>query len=132
MVTIKIRDERGVLQALSFEFRSSFSGNAVAGAIEKQDKSGNDLSLFILFELDTKLRLFIDNKGILRHSEQKFFLEETLPSSSNALSLLENVSQGNTIWSIVYDTASLDFLVAMGKKYDQVHRFNLKKPASAQ
>jgi len=48
-------------------------------------------------------------------------------SSLNALSLLKDVSQGNTIWSVVYDTSSLEFLVVMGKKYDQVHEFNLKQ-----
>ena len=47
-----------------------------------------------------------------------------------SLSLLKDVSQGNTIWSVVYDTSSLDFLVVMGKKYDQVHEFNLKKAVS--
>ena len=47
-----------------------------------------------------------------------------MPNPREALSLLEDVSQGNTIWSVVYDTASLDFLVVMGKKYDQVHEFN--------
>jgi choloylglycine hydrolase len=51
-------------------------------------------------------------------------------SPINALSLLKDVSQGNTIWSVVYDTASLDFLVVMGRKYDQVHEFNLKKAIS--
>ena len=51
----------------------------------------------------------------------------TMRSSLDALSLLEDVSQGNTIWSVVYDTSSLDFIVVMGKKYDQVHKFNLKK-----
>jgi len=50
----------------------------------------------------------------------------------NALSLLKDVSQGNTIWSVIYDTSSMDFLVVMGKKYDQVHKFNLKKAASDQ
>jgi hypothetical protein len=48
-------------------------------------------------------------------------------SSSNALSLLKDVSQPNTIWSVVYDTASLNFLVVMGKKFDRVHEFNLKQ-----
>jgi hypothetical protein len=48
-------------------------------------------------------------------------------SPVNALLLLKNVSQQNTIWSVVYDTSSLDFLVVMGKKYDLVHKFNLKK-----
>jgi len=47
-------------------------------------------------------------------------------SHLNALSLLKDVSQQNTIWSVVYDTSSLSFLVVMGKKYDQVHEFNLK------
>jgi hypothetical protein len=51
-----------------------------------------------------------------------------LPDPVKALSLLENVSQGNTIWSVVYDTASLDLIIVMGKKYDTVHRFNLKNP----
>jgi hypothetical protein len=50
----------------------------------------------------------------------------------NALSLLKDVSQGNTIWSVVYDTSSLNFLVVMGRKYDQVHEFNLKQAAVGQ
>jgi len=44
----------------------------------------------------------------------------------NALSLLKDVSQGNTIWSVVYDTSSLNLLVVMGRKYDQIHEFNLR------
>jgi len=52
-------------------------------------------------------------------------------SPINALSLLKDVSQGNTIWSVVYDTSSLDFLVVMGKKFDQVHEFNLKQAVSS-
>jgi choloylglycine hydrolase len=55
-----------------------------------------------------------------------------MPSPLNALSLLKDVSQGNTIWSVVYDTSSLDFLVVMGKKYDLVHEFNLKQAVSDQ
>ena len=54
----------------------------------------------------------------------------TFPVLTNALSLLEDVSQGNTIWSVVYDTASLDFQVVMGRKYDSVHAFNLKQALS--
>lgn len=50
-----------------------------------------------------------------------------VPSLSDALSLLKDVSQGNTIWSVAYDATSLDFQVVMGKKYDRVHAFNLKK-----
>ncbi len=52
------------------------------------------------------------------------------PSHSHALSLLESVSQGNTIWSVVYDTASLDLLVVMGRKYDRIHKANLKQALS--
>ncbi|UCE42964.1 MAG: linear amide C-N hydrolase [Candidatus Aminicenantes bacterium] len=56
----------------------------------------------------------------------------TMASLSNALSLLKDVSQSNTIWSAVYDTSSLDFLVVMGKKYGLVHEFNLKQAVSDQ
>lgn len=42
-------------------------------------------------------------------------MEATLASPSKALSLLEDVSQPNTIWSVVYNTSSLDFLVVMEK-----------------
>jgi hypothetical protein len=58
--------------------------------------------------------------------------QATMPSLLSTLSLLEDVSQSNTIWSVVYDTSSLDFLVVMGKKYDQVHEFNLKQALSGQ
>ena len=51
-------------------------------------------------------------------------------SSLNALSLLKDVSQSNTIWSVVYDTSSLDFLVVMGRKYDRIHEFSLKQAVS--
>ncbi len=51
----------------------------------------------------------------------------SMSSPSNALSLLEDVSQRNTIWSVLYDTTSLNFQVVMGKKYDHVHKFNLKQ-----
>ncbi|NIM91506.1 MAG: linear amide C-N hydrolase [Candidatus Aminicenantes bacterium] len=53
-------------------------------------------------------------------------------SSLNALTLLKDVSQRNTIWSVVYDTSSLNFLVVMGKKYDQVHEFKLQQAESDQ
>jgi hypothetical protein len=55
-----------------------------------------------------------------------------MESPVNALSLLKDVSQPNTIWSVVYDTTSLDFLVALGKKFDQIHEFNLIKAVSDQ
>jgi hypothetical protein len=42
-----------------------------------------------------------------------------------AMSLLSDVSQSNTIWSVVYDMDSFNIKVAMGKKYNEVHSFNL-------
>jgi len=54
----------------------------------------------------------------------------TFPDLSNALFILQDVSQGNTIWSVVYDTTSLDFQVVMGRKYGRVHEFNLKQALS--
>ena len=54
------------------------------------------------------------------------------PPLKGALSLLKAVSQRNTIWSVVYDTSSLNFLVVMGKKYDKVHEFNLIQAVSNQ
>jgi penicillin V acylase-like amidase (Ntn superfamily) len=53
-------------------------------------------------------------------------------SQSSALSLLKGVSQRNTIWSVVYDTSSLDLWVVMGKKYDRVHQYNLNQSVSNQ
>ncbi|MFC2141704.1 hypothetical protein ACFLR7_02080 [Acidobacteriota bacterium] len=50
-----------------------------------------------------------------------------MSSARDALSLLEDVSQRNTIWSVVYDTSSLMFIVVMGKNYDQIHEFGLKQ-----
>ncbi len=49
-----------------------------------------------------------------------------VPSPAAALSLLESISQRNTIWSVVYDTSSLNFQVVTGKNYGRVHEFNLK------
>lgn len=55
--------------------------------------------------------------------------QDSMLTLSGALSLLEDVSQGNTIWSIVYDISSFDFQVVMGRKYDRVHEFNLQPGA---
>ena len=42
-----------------------------------------------------------------------------------AMSLLSDVSQSNTIWSVVYDMKLFNIKVVMGKKYNEVHSFNL-------
>ena len=56
--------------------------------------------------------------------------EARMNSPSHAIALLKDVSQANTVWSVVYDNSSLHGLVVMGKKYDQVHAFNLKQPVT--
>lgn len=58
-------------------------------------------------------------------------LDQAAPfSAANALSLLKDVSQPNTIWSAVYNMSSLDVRIVMGKKYDRVHAFNLRTTVS--
>jgi hypothetical protein len=44
-------------------------------------------------------------------------------SATEAMALLERVSQNSTIWSIVYGIDSGDVQVVMGREYGQVHRF---------
>ncbi|UCC75740.1 MAG: linear amide C-N hydrolase, partial [Anaerolineales bacterium] len=48
-------------------------------------------------------------------------------SDEEAVALLKSVSQGNTIWSLVYNLSSGDVRVAMAQKYDQVHLFRLDR-----
>ncbi len=43
-----------------------------------------------------------------------------------AVSLLEEVSQPNTMWSVVYSLTGGKVSVAMGRNYDRVHSFALK------
>ncbi len=44
-----------------------------------------------------------------------------------AMDILESVSQPFTIWSTVYDMSNGDIRVAMGTKYNEIHKFNLNK-----
>ena len=46
--------------------------------------------------------------------------------AQNALELLEDVSQPNTQWSIVYGMDSGDISVVMEQKYDNLHTFHLR------
>jgi hypothetical protein len=46
-------------------------------------------------------------------------------SRVESMSLLQSVSQENTIWSVVYDLSSGEIQVVMGKKYDQPLNFKL-------
>ncbi len=48
-------------------------------------------------------------------------------SDKEAMALLKTVSQGNTIWSLVYNVSSGDVRVAMARGYDEAHLFRLDK-----
>ncbi len=47
-------------------------------------------------------------------------------SAVEAMTLLENVSQGSTMWSVVYGLTTGDIQVVMGRQYDEVREFKLK------
>jgi choloylglycine hydrolase len=47
-------------------------------------------------------------------------------AQQEALALLEDVSQQNTVWSVVYNLASGEITVAMGRNYDTIHHFKLE------
>jgi predicted choloylglycine hydrolase len=47
-------------------------------------------------------------------------------SAVEAMTLLENVSQGSTMWSVVYGLTTGDIQVAMGRQYDGVKEFKLE------
>lgn len=47
-----------------------------------------------------------------------------------AMDLLQEISQSNTLWSVVYDMTSGELQVVMGQKYDQPHQFNLEMSSS--
>ncbi len=47
-------------------------------------------------------------------------------SDAEAMSLLEEVSQQITMWSVVYNMATGDISVAVGREYDRVHEFDLQ------
>ena len=46
-------------------------------------------------------------------------------SREEAMTLLEDVAQPSTLWSVVYDMKSGQIAVAMGRDYAQVHHFSL-------
>jgi hypothetical protein len=47
-------------------------------------------------------------------------------SGEGALALLAEVSQGNTMWSVVYEQNGGDVQVVVGRQYAQVHSFRLR------
>ncbi|MFH1084675.1 MAG: linear amide C-N hydrolase, partial [Chloroflexota bacterium] len=48
-----------------------------------------------------------------------------LVAERDAIRLLGDVSQADTIWSVVYNLASGELQVAMGRHYERVRRFRL-------
>jgi len=63
-----------------------------------------------------------------RYDEIGQRLEESRGQLSNteAMDLLQNVSQANTQWSIVYGMMDMDVLVAMDRDYDKLHAFDFQ------
>jgi len=47
---------------------------------------------------------------------------------TDAMGLLRDVSQENTVWSVVYQLESGEVQIALGRDYDNVHVFNLAHP----
>jgi predicted choloylglycine hydrolase len=47
-------------------------------------------------------------------------------SSTDAMTLLENVSQDSTMWSVVYGMTTGDIQIAAGRKYGEVKEFELE------
>ena len=47
-------------------------------------------------------------------------------SADEAMSILQNTSQDNTMWSVVYNLTTGQISLALGKDYEQVHTFQLK------
>jgi len=47
-------------------------------------------------------------------------------SADEAMSLLQGTSQEHTTWSVVYNLATGQISLALGRNYDQVHTFTLK------
>jgi hypothetical protein len=47
-------------------------------------------------------------------------------SQDKAMRLLQDTSQGSTVWSIVYNLENGQINLVMGKNYDRIHTFNLK------
>lgn len=48
-------------------------------------------------------------------------------TQDETMELLHEVSQSNTVWSILYNTTTLDIRVVMDRKYNQVYNFSLQQ-----
>jgi len=79
---------------------------------------------FILSEFDTP-----EAANCRRYNYAWSYLQENNGSIShdNAMSILENVSQTNTMWSMVYNMSNGDIYASVGRQYDNIHKFSLKQ-----
>ncbi len=72
------------------------------------------------------------NAPCSRYNRAYQSLEEARGSISEeqAMSILESVSQPNTIWSAVYDISGGDVRLVVGRNYERVHIFELEMEAT--
>jgi hypothetical protein len=63
-----------------------------------------------------------------RYNRATEILEQTEGNitPAEAMTLLENVSQGSTMWSVVYGLTTGDIQIAMGRQYSAVKKFKLE------
>lgn len=59
-------------------------------------------------------------------AEQTLGDKNGILSEEEAMELLSAISQGGTVWSVVYNLKTGEADIVMGRKYDQVHSFDLK------
>ncbi len=65
-----------------------------------------------------------------RYQTASDYLEQNqgILDSAEAMGLLKNVSQVNTVWSVVYQLDTGEIQIAMGRDYTDVHNFSLAVP----
>jgi len=106
---------------------SDASGNAAV--VEFLDEGMNVLRAEETWQVATNFVLSDtppEKANCWRYDRACAALGQTDGKVAEAMDLLKEVSQENTIWSIVYNATTGDIQVAMGKKYRQVHRFELE------
>lgn len=67
------------------------------------------------------------NKYCERYDKAVAKLDEKngILSEEEAMQLLSDISQGGTIWSVIYNLKTGESHIAMGKNYDRIHVFDL-------
>jgi len=79
---------------------------------------------FVLSEYDTP-----ETANCRRYNYARINLQENNGniSTEEAMSVLEYVSQSNTMWSMVYNMSNGDIYACTGGNYDTIHKFSLFK-----